>query len=122
MTTTHTEQFSVRRSPADHSADDHSLAGVLPLPPGGHFIGGSFVPGSSTQLIDVVDPTTEQVIASIQAGTAADVDSAVEAAVAAQKSWGATTPKERSEVLNLIANLIEANREAFEIIESANTG
>ena len=32
------------------------------------------------------------------------------------------TPKERSEVLTLIANIIEANREAFELIESANTG
>ena len=92
------------------------------MPPAGHFIGGTFVPGSSTRLIDVVDPTTEQVIASVQAGTASDVDVAVEAAVAAQKSWGATTPKERSEVLSLIANIIEANREAFEIIESANTG
>src|SRR6476620_7106343 len=120
MTITHTEQFTVRRSPAENSAYDHSLAGVLP--PAGHFIGGSFVPGSSTHVIDVVDPTTEQVIAAVQAGTAADVDAAVEAAVAAPGSWGATTPKERSEGLNLIANIIEANREAFELSESANTG
>ena len=116
MTLTNLEQFTVRRS----SAEQSSAARVLP--PTGHFIGGTFVPGSSTRLIDVVDPTTEQVIASVQAGTASDVDVAVEAAVAAQKSWGATTPKERSEVLSLIANIIEANREAFEIIESANTG
>ena len=65
MTITHTEQFTVRRSPADNSADDHSLAGLLP--PAGHFIGGSFVPGSSTHVIDVVDPTTEQVISAVQA-------------------------------------------------------
>ncbi|MCZ9880167.1 aldehyde dehydrogenase family protein [Arthrobacter sp. B2a2-09] len=122
MTLTGTEQFTVRRSPANRSPEVHSLGGVLPLPPGGHFIGGAFVAGSSTHFIDVVDPTTEQVIASVTAGTAADVDVAVEAAVAAQKSWGATTPKERSEVLNLIANIIETNREAFEVIESANTG
>ena len=115
MTLTNLEQFTVRRSSAEQSC-----ASVLP--PAGHFIGGAFVPGSSNRLIDVVDPTTEQVIASVQAGTASDVDVAVEAAVAAQKSWGATTPKERSEVLSLIASIIEANREAFEIIESANTG
>ena len=114
MTLTDLEQFTVRRSSAEQSC-----ASVLP--PAGHFIGGAFVPGSSTRLIDVVDPTTEQVISSVQAGTASDVDVAVEAAVAAQKSLGATTPKERSEVLSLIANIIEANREAFEIIESANT-
>jgi aminobutyraldehyde dehydrogenase len=113
--TTQTEQFTVRRSDAHTSLP-------LQLPPAGHFINGSFVPGSTGLLIDVVDPTTEQVIASVQAGTAGDVDAAVAAAVVAQKSWGATTPKERADVLNLIANIIEENRAAFEAIESANTG
>jgi aldehyde dehydrogenase (NAD+)/aminobutyraldehyde dehydrogenase len=115
MTVTTTEPFHVRRS-----SEAHGTASILP--PAGHFINGSFVSGSSDQLIDVVDPTTEQVIASVQAGTASDVDLAVEAAVAAQKSWGDTTPKERSEVLSLIANIIESNRGVFEVIESANTG
>ncbi|GAB14731.1 aldehyde dehydrogenase [Arthrobacter globiformis NBRC 12137] len=115
------QQFTVRRpSEGKSSPADRSPSSLLP--PAGHFIGGSFVPGSSSDVIDVIDPTTEQVIASVQAGTAADVDVAVEAAVTAQKAWGATTPKERSEVLNLIANIIEANRDAFETIESANTG
>jgi aldehyde dehydrogenase (NAD+)/aminobutyraldehyde dehydrogenase len=112
-----TVRFTVRRTTSDHAG---SLQ--LPLPPAGHFINGSFVPGSTGELIDVVDPTTEQVIASVQAGTADDVDAAVQAAVVAQKSWGATTPKERADVLNLIANIVEENRQAFELIESANTG
>jgi len=120
MTATQTEHFTVRRSPADTSALPLPLQ--LPLPPAGHFINGSFVPGSSGESIDVVDPTTEAIITSAQAGTADDVDVAVAAAVAAQKTWGATTPKERADVLNLIANIIEENREAFEAIESANTG
>jgi aldehyde dehydrogenase (NAD+)/aminobutyraldehyde dehydrogenase len=120
MTLTHTEQFTVRRSAAGHSPASF-------LPPAGHFIGGSFVPGSpdpgpGAELIDVENPATGQVIASVPAGTAADVDRAVEAAMAAQKSWGATTPKERSEVLALIADIIEANRNVFEAVESANTG
>lgn len=118
MTATQTEHFTVRRSPADA----RTLPLQLPLPPAGHFINGSFVPGSSGESIDVVDPTTEAIITSVQAGTADDVDVAVAAAVAAQKTWGATTPKERADVLNLIANIIEENREAFETIESANTG
>ena len=118
MTATQTEHFTVRRSPADA----RTLPLQLPLPPAGHFINGSFVPGSSGESIDVVDPTTEAIITSVQAGTADDVDVAVAAAVAAQKTWGATTPKERADVLNLIANIIEENREAFEAIESANTG
>ncbi|AFR31023.1 aminobutyraldehyde dehydrogenase [Arthrobacter sp. Rue61a] len=120
MTTTQTEQFTVRRSTG--GSPDIAGALPLPLPPAGHFINGSFVPGSSGQSIDVVDPATEQVIASVQAGTADDVDVAVAAAVVAQKTWGATTPKERADVLNLIATIIEQNRQAFEAIESANTG
>ncbi|MFK0041554.1 aminobutyraldehyde dehydrogenase [Paenarthrobacter sp. NPDC090517] len=120
MTTTHTEQFTVRRASPDTQAS--SLPLQLPLPPAGHFVNGSFVQGSSGLSIDVVDPTTEQVIASVQAGTADDVDAAVAAAVVAQKTWGATTPKERADVLNLIANIIEENRKVFEVLESANTG
>ncbi|MEO3941141.1 aldehyde dehydrogenase family protein [Paenarthrobacter nicotinovorans] len=119
MTTTQTAQFTVRRSDA-HTSLPQQLG--LPLPPAGHFINGSFVPGSTRLLIDVVDPATEAVIASVQAGTADDVDAAVAAAVVAQKTWGATTPKERADVLNLIANIIEENRADFEAIESANTG
>ncbi len=124
MTATQTEQFTVQRFTVRRSAGSPDIDSVLPLPlpPAGHFINGSFVPGSTGLLIDVVNPTTEQVIASVQAGTAGDVDAAVAAAVVAQKTWGATTPKERADVLNLIANIIEENREAFQVIESANTG
>ncbi|BCW60851.1 aldehyde dehydrogenase family protein [Arthrobacter sp. StoSoilB20] len=130
--TTQTEQFTVRRPAPDAQASlpgEHPMSPQplqlplsLPLPPAGHFINGSFVPGSTRLLIDVVDPATEAVIASVQAGTADDVDAAVAAAVVAQKTWGATTPKERADVLNLIANIIEENRADFEAIESANTG
>ncbi|WP_426299872.1 aminobutyraldehyde dehydrogenase [Arthrobacter sp. R-11] len=119
MTTTDTARpgtasFAVRR-PASQGAP----AG---LPPVGHFINGAFVPGSSPELLDVVNPATEAVLASVPAGTAADVDAAVEAAVAAQVSWGATTPRERSEVLHRIADILEANRAELEHLEAANTG
>ena len=122
--TTQTELFTVRRAgaSASTSATALPLPLPLPLPPAGHFINGSFVPGSTGLLIDVVNPATEVVIASVEAGTADDVDVAVAAAVEAQKSWGNTTPKERADVLNLIATIIEENREDFEAIESANTG
>lgn len=117
MTTTQPETFAVHR--ADSAGADVSAL----LPPSGHFISGSFVPSLvAGNPIDVVNPATEEIITSVQAGTAADVDAAVAAAVVAQRSWGNTTPKERADVLNLIANIIEANREAFEVIESANTG
>lgn len=106
--------FTVRRPSGEGTAAD--------LPPAGHFINGAFVPGSSAELLDVVNPATEAVLASVPAGTVADVDAAVEAAVAAQAAWGSTTPRERSEVLHRIADIVEANRAVFEHLEAANTG
>ncbi|NYD77361.1 aminobutyraldehyde dehydrogenase [Arthrobacter cupressi] len=118
MTTTETAlpraAFIVRRAPGQTSAPE--------LPPSGHFINGAFVPGASADLLDVFNPSTGAVLASVAAGTAADVDTAVAAAVAAQASWGGTTPRERSEVLHRIADIIEANRAVFERLEAANTG
>jgi aminobutyraldehyde dehydrogenase len=115
MTLTDIEPFTVQRPATGQNASAE-------IPPAGQFIGGTFVASFSRDSIDVVDPATEEVIAQVSAGTAEDVDAAVEAALAAQKAWGATTPKERSEVLNRIANIIEANRESLELLESANTG
>ncbi len=115
MASTEIGRFTVRRPAPDQIP-------VAEVPPAGHFIGGSFVQGSSTEVIDVLDPTTEEVLGSVPAGTVQDVDSAVAAAVEAQRSWGCTTPKERSEVLSRIADIVEANREVLEVLESANTG
>lgn len=92
------------------------------LPPQQLFVDGRFRPGSDDQLIDVVDPCNEQVIARVVEGTAADVDTAVAAARAAQPSWAALTPKERSGVLHQIADRIAANSDLLERLESANTG
>lgn len=115
MTVTEAERFAVRRP---SSAPYPTPA----LPPYGHFIDGSFAPGSSAETAEVEDAATGTVIASVPAGTAEDVDAAVAAAMAAKEAWAATTPKERSDVLLRIASVIEANRELLERLESANTG
>jgi aminobutyraldehyde dehydrogenase len=70
----------------------------------------------------VVDPASEDVIASVANGTADDVDRAVAAAVKAKDRWARLVPKERSEVLHAIADRIAENREALVRLESANTG
>ncbi|MFE3228681.1 aldehyde dehydrogenase family protein [Nocardia sp. NPDC059228] len=76
MASTEIGRFTVRRPSPDQIP-------VADVPPAGHFIGGSFVQGSSTEVIDVLDPTTEEILGSVPAGTIDDVDSAVEAALAA---------------------------------------
>ena len=69
----------------------------------GHVIGGEVV-DTSVQRIDVINPATETVIASVPAGTAADVDAAVSAATAAFPTWSATPVAERAAIVRRISD------------------
>jgi succinate-semialdehyde dehydrogenase/glutarate-semialdehyde dehydrogenase len=73
-------------------------------------IGGQWVPSSDGSRISVVDPATEQVIADVASGSAADATSAVDAAFAASAEWAATAPRERGEILRKAYELITERR------------
>ncbi|MBB4904595.1 aldehyde dehydrogenase family protein [Actinophytocola algeriensis] len=61
-----------------------------------HFVNGSFTDSSvGGERIDVVNPATEEVIASVPAGTQSDADAAVQAAASAFEAWAATPLSER---------------------------
>jgi aldehyde dehydrogenase (NAD+) len=60
------------------------------------YIGGEWVAPLGSDTSSVENPTTEQVIATVPAGTAADVDRAVAAARAAFEPWAALAPAERA--------------------------
>lgn len=115
MTLVEIERFSVRRSSSVRPVADD-------LPPRGQFINGSFVPSSSSAVVDIEDPATGNVIATVAEGTVEDADAAVAAALAAKQAWAATTPKHRSDMLHRIADIIKQNRGLLERLESANTG
>ncbi|HEX9337123.1 MAG TPA: aldehyde dehydrogenase family protein [Pseudonocardiaceae bacterium] len=68
----------------------------------GHVIAGEIVDSATTR-IEVVNPATEDVIASVPAGTAADVDAAVSAAAAAFPAWSATPVTERAELVRRVS-------------------
>jgi len=115
MTVAESERFSARLAPSGQRRDPQ-------LAPRGHFIGGSFVAGTSSETIEVEDPATGEVVAAVAAGGVEDVDAAVAAAVAAKEAWAGTTPRERSDILHRIAGIIEANRKILEDVEALNTG
>ena len=71
---------------------------------------------------DVINPATEEVIASVPKGTNADVDAAVAAARVAFEEWQFTTPAERSTMLYKFADAVEAHADELARIESANVG
>ncbi|GAA4812655.1 aldehyde dehydrogenase family protein [Tomitella cavernea] len=68
------------------------------------YVDGRWTDSSSAGVIDVVDPTTEQVIAQVAEGTAEDVDLAVAAARRAFDGWSALPGSERSSYLQKVAD------------------
>jgi len=67
------------------------------------FIGGEWLQSSGSETIEVINSTTEEVMGSIPAGTAEDVDAAVGAARDAFDSWSQTSREERAGYLAAIA-------------------
>ncbi len=75
------------------------------------YIDGGWRPPDGSQTIEVVDPATEEVIASIRAGSPADVDAAVAAARRAFPGWAATSPEERAKYLSALHEALTARQE-----------
>ena len=86
------------------------------------YINGSWVPSTGTGTLDVIDSTTEEVMATIPEGTAEDVDRAVEAAAAAFPAWSATSREERAKVLTRIGEALAARTDEIAAIISHEVG
>lgn len=80
------------------------------------YINGEWVDPVTPRTLDVINPATEEAIATISMGSAADVDKAVAAAKAAFETFGRTTPAERVELFGSI--LAEYTRRFDEIAET----
>ncbi|MGW3987835.1 aldehyde dehydrogenase family protein [Streptomyces sp. NPDC004830] len=82
----------------------------------GMYIGGAWRPAAGQDVIEVVNPVDEQVVGTVPAGTAEDVDAAVRAARAALPAWAATPPAERAARLSALRDVLAAR--ADEIAET----
>jgi aldehyde dehydrogenase (NAD+) len=72
------------------------------------YIDGAWVSPSGPETLEVIDSTTEEVFATIPAGTPADIDRAVQAAHRAFPGWAATPAKDRAAFLQRIAEGLQA--------------
>jgi 1-pyrroline dehydrogenase len=86
------------------------------------FVGGKWSDSASGETMDVINPATGETIATVPSCSAEDVDRAVEAAAAALPDWLEKTPKERSELLHKLADVLEENAEELAQLESLNVG
>ena len=87
-----------------------------------NFINGSWVDAADGATDDVLNPATGAPIAAVPSSTAADVDTAVEAAATAFETWGRMTPRARSEILHKVADAIEADLPNLYRLEMENCG
>ncbi|NUS22387.1 MAG: NAD-dependent succinate-semialdehyde dehydrogenase [Mesorhizobium sp.] len=88
----------------------------------GLYIGGKWRPSSDGRVIEVVDPSTEAVIAAVPDATLADAAAAVEAAAQAAASWRETPPRKRSEILRRCFELMTERAETLAALISLENG
>ena len=86
------------------------------------YIDGAWRRPLSAELIEVLNPATEQVLGTIPAATAADVEQAVSAATAAFAAWSTTTPAERVTHLRTLHRCLAARAEEIAQTITAEVG
>jgi len=87
-----------------------------------NYIGGAWVESTLKEWIEVENPATGQVIASVPRGNADDADRAVTAAYQAQPAWEALPPASRGQLLKDLARVILENRERLARMVIAEQG
>ncbi|WP_342658381.1 CoA-acylating methylmalonate-semialdehyde dehydrogenase [Sphingomonas sp. NY01] len=87
-----------------------------------HVIAGAGSGTAAPRHGEVFDPNSGQVQARVPLGTAADLDRAVAAALAAQPGWAATNPQRRARVMFRFKELVEREMEALAHLLSAEHG
>jgi acyl-CoA reductase-like NAD-dependent aldehyde dehydrogenase len=85
-------------------------------------INGELADSDSGELLESINPATEESLGYVPAASAADIDRAVAAAEAAQPAWAAIEPKERSKLLRKLAQALRDNFEKILRIEVVDTG
>jgi succinate-semialdehyde dehydrogenase/glutarate-semialdehyde dehydrogenase len=86
------------------------------------YIGGSWRPASDGARMEVIDPATEGVIASVASASIDDARMAVDAAAGAGREWARRKPRERAEILRKAHELLIAEGERFARLITVENG
>ncbi|WP_371581474.1 aldehyde dehydrogenase [Streptomyces sp. NBC_01314] len=74
------------------------------------------------QQLQVLNPATEEVVATVPAAGAADVDAAVALATGVQRRWAATAPADRARLLRRFATTVDEHLEELALLEVREAG
>lgn len=84
--------------------------------------GTSLSPSSFEHELTVLNPATEEVVATVPAATAADVDAAVTRAATTQAKWAALAPADRARLLRRFADVVDQHVEELARLEVREAG
>ncbi|OLT10224.1 NAD-dependent succinate-semialdehyde dehydrogenase [Kocuria sp. CNJ-770] len=88
----------------------------------GLFIDGRWCEAASGARFDVVNPATEEVIATVADGGPEDAARAIETAGRVQKDWAKTSPRARSEILRRAYDIIMDRQDELALIMTTEMG
>lgn len=87
------------------------------------FINNEFVNAEKNAVLDILNPTTEEVICSVASASVSDVNQAVQAAHNAfYGPWSQFTARQRGILLYKLAELMEQHKEELATIEAVDSG
>ncbi len=87
-----------------------------------NFIGGAFVPPKEGRYFQNLSPLTGEGICEIARSGAADIEAALDAAHGAKDAWARSSTTERANILNRIADRMEANLPLLALCETWDNG
>ena len=87
-----------------------------------NYIGGEWVPPAKGEYFGNPTPVTGAIFTEIARGTEEDIEAALDAAHGAKYAWGRTSVADRANILNQIADRMQANLEAIAVAETWDNG
>src|SRR5215471_1553679 len=85
-------------------------------------IGGQRVPARSRRVFADESPVTEEVIATVPDGDAADVDAAVAAAGPAARAWHRVPARDRGAIVAELASVLEQHADELALLDAIDGG
>jgi aldehyde dehydrogenase (NAD+) len=90
--------------------------------PRGSFIDGGWLPSTGAAVLPLINPASEAVRGYVTDATAQDVDAAVASAAAALAGWSLVPLEQRIEILERVADALNARAEELALLQTAQMG
>lgn len=85
-------------------------------------VAGNWIDSSDGNVIQVINPATNELVDTVPSLTKEDIDKAVDAAYTAQKEWAKTSVVERCNILSKFASLVLRDKDSLAKLLSDETG